>query len=111
MMNELSSQYATVRCIKKKLAKGEGERMIEKAKLKYNVTDKVSIRTIQSRFSRGKLYCRHRGTTSPMEELEPVILDIAVQRGRMNQPLTNVEGLELANSLICPNSKLDAKVK
>ena len=45
-----------------------------------------------------------------MEALEPAILDIAIQQGRMNQPLTVTEGLQLANSLIKKGSKTEADV-
>ena len=45
-----------------------------------------------------------------MASIEPAILKIAVQKSKMNQPLTVAEGLQLANSLIRPGSKLESKV-
>ena len=45
-----------------------------------------------------------------MAKLEPAILEIALQRGKMNQPLTVEEGLYLSNSLIKPGSKTEAAV-
>ena len=45
-----------------------------------------------------------------MAAIESTILEIAVQKSKMNQPLTVAEGLQLANSLIRPGSKLESKV-
>ena len=60
-----------------------------------------------TRFQRNSLRCSHRGTVSPMASLEPLIFEIALQKGRMNQPLTVGEGLRLSNSLIKPGSKIE----
>ena len=46
-----------------------------------------------------------------MEAIEPAIIQIAIQQGRMNQPLTVAEGLQLSNSLIKKGSKLENDVK
>ncbi len=40
------------------------------------------------------------GPKSPVEEIEPVLLNFAAQRQEAGQPLKPSEGLELANSLI-----------
>ena len=45
-----------------------------------------------------------------MAPLETIILEIALQKGRMNQPLTVEEGLHLSNSLIKPSSKIEEDV-
>jgi len=83
---------------------------VNEAKQKYNITTSISVNTIKSRIQRKKLECKHRGTESPMAMIEAAILEIAIQRGRMNQPLTVAEGLHLANSLIKPGSELEKDV-
>ena len=69
--------------------------------MKYGDTcDTIPIKTIQTRFRSNTMSVSHRGTKSPMSYLEPVLLQIVIQRGKMNQPLTVTEGLQLANSMI-----------
>ena len=48
----------------------------------------------------------HRGTSYPMEALEPAILEIAILTGRMNQPLN----FQLSNSLTKKVSKIEVDV-
>ena len=86
--------------------------LLTKHTKKYDVRNGsiVSQSTIRSRVLRNRLTCKHRCTRTPMEALEPAILDIAIQQGRMNQPLTVTEGLQLANSLIKKGSKTEADV-
>ena len=78
--------------------------MVNKTKEKYGVDDNVSFNTIKSRFQRKSIICNHRGIESPMAVVEPAILEISIQRGKMNQLLTVAKGLLLANSLIKPGS-------
>ena len=114
MMNEISKQYYDLRRTNntKRLGKGVLEEIIKKAQEKYNVRNKdVPLSTIRSRLYQNSIECNHRGTSSPMEAIEPAILQIAIQRGRMNQPLTVAEGLQLSNSLIKKGSKLENDVK
>jgi len=114
MMNEICEKYHEVRRTggMKRLGKGVLDRIINEAHKKYDVRNgsTVSQSTIRSRVLRCRLTCKHRGTRTPMEALEPAILEIAIQRGRMNQPLTVTEGLQLANSLIKKGSKTEADV-
>ena len=42
-----------------------------------------------------------------MAPLESALLEIAIQIGKMNQPLTVNEGLQLANSMIKPGSNTE----
>ena len=64
----------------------------------------------KSRFQQEGTICNHRGTESPMPVVEPAILEIAIQRGKMNQPLIVAKGLLLAKSMIKPGSKLEKDV-
>ena len=45
-----------------------------------------------------------------MSTAEPALLEIVIQRGKMNQPLTVQEGLQLANSMIKPGSVTERNV-
>jgi hypothetical protein len=84
--------------------------MIDAALKKYKVSTKISGKTILSRYVRKKLKCNHRDTETPMAPLEPAILEIAIQKGLMNQPLTVTEGLHLCNSLIKKSSSVKRDV-
>ena len=114
MMNYLAEEYTKVRLTYQKIHKSQFEIILDKAKEKYKVEENVDVRSvqrcIQRRFERKSLQCHHRGTESPMAKLEPAILEIALQQGKMNQPLTVEEGLYLSNSLIKPGSKTEAAV-
>ena len=115
IMNEICEKFLEVRRTSdmKRLGKGVLDRIIKEVHKKYNVSNGstiVSQSTIRSRVLRNSPTCKHRGTRTPMEALEPAILEIAIQRGRMNQPLTVAEGLQLANSLIKKGSKTETEV-
>ena len=110
MINELSREYANARRTYQKLKPGTTKKMIEEARKKYKVSTKVSAKTLMTRYSRNKLEVKHRGTVSPMAPLEPAILEIAIQKGLMNQPLTVSEGLQLCNSLIKKGSSIERDV-
>ena len=59
-----------------------------------------------------KLYVNREGglRISPMAAIELAIIDIAIQKSNMNQPLTVAKGLQLENSLIKLGPKLDSDV-
>ena len=115
MINHITEKYAeSRRTSNSRTRKGLLHTLIEEAKVKYNVSEPICYKNVQScvqtRFKRKSLACSHRGTVSPMTPLEPIILEIALQRGRMNQPLTVEEGLHLSNSLIKAGSKVEEDV-
>ena len=93
MINHITEKYAEQRLtLNSRTPKGLLHAIFEEAKVKYNVSDKINFKNVQkcvqTRFQRNSLSCSHRGTVSPMAPLEPLILEIALQKGRMNQPLT-----------------------
>ena len=53
----------------------------------------------------------HCGTPTPIAPLEPVLIEIVIQRDKMNQPLVAGEGLQLANSMIKSGSDIEKKRK
>ena len=42
-----------------------------------------------------------------MTPLEPALLEIVIQRSKMNQPITVDEGLQLSNSMVKPGSNVE----
>ena len=93
MMNEIVQNYSDLMNTYPKLPNGEVHKIIEHAKEKYGVSQTISYNTIKSRYHRKKIQYKHRGTETPMAAIEPAILEIAVQKSKMNQPLTVAEVL------------------
>ena len=81
--------------------------IVKEANNKWNTNEKISIKTIQSRYRRNNLFAEHCGTPTPMAPLESALLEIAIQIGKMNQPLTVNEGLQLANPMIKAGSNIE----
>jgi hypothetical protein len=86
-----------------RLAKGELDSIIMKAKTKYNVHPANSIckSTIQSRYKRNNLDpATSQGTPTPMAAIEPYLVEVILQVARMRRPINATAGLHLANSMI-----------
>ena len=61
----------------------------------------IKQRTIISRISRNSFHVDNcNNQTSPLLPIEPLLLQIALWKQDMGQPITPSEGIELANSLI-----------
>jgi hypothetical protein len=61
----------------------------------------INLSTVLSRMKSGhKFKVKHRGTVSPMIDIEAHLLGIILCRAALGQPISCAEGLELANSLI-----------
>ena len=115
MINYITEKYAEQRLtLNSRTPKGLLHALFKEAKVKYNVSETINFKNVQkcvqTRFQRNSLRCSHRGTVSPMVPLEPLILEIALQKRRINQSLTVEEGLYLSNSLIKPGSKSEKDV-
>ena len=67
--------------------------IVSETNIKFNINEKIIIKTIQSRYCRKILNVEHRGTSTPMAPLEPALLEVVIQKRKMNQPLTVDEGL------------------
>ena len=74
--------------------------MIADKKRLFGVKDKIPLATVRSRVRRGNLDPSHPGTKSPFEEAEAALVVICVQMGKIRQPLTCTEGMQLMNDLI-----------
>ena len=95
-----------------KVPRGTLANIIKEAREKFNLPKSYEIkeRTIRSRVNRKHLHAVHRGKESPMTEVEELLVEIALQKDSMNQPITASEGLMLANSLI-EGTELEDRVK
>jgi hypothetical protein len=86
---------------KARLRKGSLNEIIDLAKKKYSVPDSIiiSTQTVRQRLKRGKNN-GHAGHKSPMEDVEPYLVELIKKLAEMRTPVTTAQGLELANSLI-----------
>jgi hypothetical protein len=93
------------RSSKKRLRYGLLDDIIKSAKKKYSVPDDVTIRKdcICQRVKRN-LASNHAGQQSPMIEIEPYLVELIIKLSSIHMPITSVQGLELANSLIAGSS-------
>jgi hypothetical protein len=85
------------------LPKGFLKDLIAAQKEVFNLPPEHNIptQTIYSRMRSDRSeQSSHRGTPSPMATLEKTVVEIAIQMGRIRQPLTPTEALCLVNSLI-----------
>ena len=110
VVNYVSQKYGELKLNRIRIRKGMFNEIVKEANEKFDTNEKISIKTIQSRYRRNKLFVEHRGTPTAMAPLEPALLEIVIQMGKMNQPLTVNEGLQLANSMIKPGSNIEKNV-
>ena len=112
IVNDVSKIYQDLKLTNKRIKNGSLKMIIEEAKLKYGLPKEcnIPIKTIQSRYRRNRPIVSHRGTVFPMEKIEPALLQIVIQKGKMNQPLSVNEGLQLANSMIKVGSQTEKNV-
>ena len=94
MVNKISKKYDDLKHTNWILPDGEFQKNGNTAKETYDIDKSVSFDTIRSQYNREKILSEHRGrTVSPMAAIETAIVDIAIQKSNMNQPMTVAEGL------------------
>ena len=102
--NEITRKYAEVLRKNKtqRVRKGLLNEIIEDVRKKKGIKDKISPLAIRKRVQRNSLDNHHLagGQVSPLQRIEPIIVNIIVQMARMRQCLTPSKGLLLVNSLI-----------
>ena len=102
--NEITRRYAEVLRKKKtdRVRKGLLDEIIEEVRNKKGIKENISPRAIRKRVPRNSLNNHHLagGQVSPLQRIEPIIVNIIVQMARMRQCLTLSKGLLLVNSLI-----------
>ena len=87
-----------------RVRKEEYNKILENTKIKFNLLLK-DVNLQREQFIQGfkgnwKLLIAHLGPESPMRAVEVHLLDIILQLAVMHQPITPMEAIELANSLI-----------
>ena len=111
-MSSIAFDYATEltarKADKKRVAKGFLADLIKKKQVQFSVVSVISIQTIRSRVKRNNLNPNHPGTLSPIAEAEKALVVIAIQMGKIRQPLTCEEGIGLINDLIKNSPQQDA---
>jgi len=100
-VREFHEMKSKNRSKKARLRKGSLNEIIDLAKKKYSVPDSIiiSTQTMRQRLKRGKNN-GHAGHKSPMEDVEPYLVELIKKLAEMRTPVTTAQGLELANSLI-----------
>mmetsp|Transcript_25081 Transcript_25081/g.35923 ORF Transcript_25081/g.35923 Transcript_25081/m.35923 type:complete len:179 (+) Transcript_25081:210-746(+) len=76
-------------------------KIIQKVKVLHDIPGDVLInhQTVRKRCARNSKN-GNSGHTSPMAEIEPYIVELAIKLAEMRVPITSKQGLQLANSLI-----------
>ena len=111
MVNYIAETYEELRHTNKRMKKYLFDDIVNDAKRNFGATcDTISMKTIQPRFQQNNMIINHRGTKFPMSYLEPALLEIVIQRGKINQPLTVTEELQLENSIVKVGSVKEGKV-
>jgi hypothetical protein len=69
--------------------RGTLHQIIEDAKKRHNVTHlDISKATIRTRIKRRSLAPSHHGLVSPMEQIEPMLVELCIQLGHARQPVS-----------------------
>lgn len=86
----------------KRTTRGTFAFIIVDCKAKHNIPEgmHISVETLRSRAKRGNFKGGNVGNTSPMEDVEPYIVELIGQLAKMRVPITRRQGLQLANLLI-----------
>ena len=74
MVNYVSKKYGENKLNGIGIKKGMFNEIVKEANNKYNTNEKISIKTIQSRYCRNNVFVEHCGTPTPMAPLESALL-------------------------------------
>ncbi len=109
-LEELITKCAIIYDEKLKEAKKAGLRFIPNGTLKKIVNKEevnsglsvntISLETVRSRVKRGNLTAYNKNQQSPINKIEPIIVEFCVRLGKMGCPLTKTTVIELANDII-----------
>ena len=96
--NALDEVAKTGKCRTKK---GLLDQIIQDVKKRHNVEHfEIPPATVRKRILRKNLAPPHRGLVSPMEKIEPMLVELCIRLGRARQPLKCKDFLPLVNSII-----------
>ncbi len=101
-----SESHKRARSQNRRARKGELTSIIRECKEKHSVPDNIIIdpECICSRVKRGKRHGGISGNASPMDEIEPYLVELIGQLEKMRVPISCRQGLALANSIITGTS-------
>lgn len=86
---------------RKKLANGTAAKVCREAEEHLSLKENsIKVETMLSRYKRGNVDGRGKGHVSPVEAMEPILVDFCIKLARMGQPLGKEQVLCLANDLI-----------
>ncbi len=110
-VRELNEMKSKIKNNKTRVKKGSLKKIIALAKKKFCVPNSIIITTqmVRQRLKRGKNN-GHAGHKTPMEDVEPYLVELIKNLSDMRTPITTSQGLELANSLIVGKS-VETKLK
>jgi hypothetical protein len=87
-----------------RLPKGGLKKIIKRAKLQNGLENEndwtIPVDSVRSREKAGNVSNVYRGPPSPLAPVEPLLVELCIQRSRMGQPLAQHEGILLVNSII-----------
>ena len=100
-MKKKQSMPVNDKGVQQRVPKGFLTHEIKKAARKYCVTPtRIKAETIKTRAKRGNPSGANRATTSPLAEVEPLIVDYCIKMGELRQPLSRPNVIALARDLI-----------
>jgi len=90
---KMLAKYADLGCL---------DKIVEKFKKKYGLDNNVEMsrETIRSRSYKNRRIVKGMGPVSPMEEVEPILIDLIIKMSNIRRYLTLTQRLFLANDLI-----------
>ncbi len=84
----------------KRLMKGYLEEVIAQKQEEFGVSNKISASTIKSCMYRGSLAPTHQGFSPPLLDAELALVEICIQMGKTQQPLTHDEAIAIMKDMI-----------
>jgi hypothetical protein len=105
--NDAAEIFSKLKTANKKLPHGGLDRIIKRAKVQNGLENEtkwtISASSVRSRHFENIKATNGvvgRGPASPLAPVEPLLVELCIQRSRMGQPLSQGEGIMLVNSII-----------
>ena len=115
--NEIAQKYNKLReaaaRTESRVKYGSLKKIIQTVKSNRNIKADISSSAIRKRVQRNSLVSHHvaGGQVSPLQKIEPIIIDIILQMARIRQCLSPSKGLKLVNSIIKGTNIQDELIK
>jgi hypothetical protein len=104
--DDAAAIYSKIKRTEKILPRGGLVQIIKRAKLHHGLENEanwtISPSSVRSRYRDSVSSSNRvvRGPESPLAAVEPLLVELCIQRARMGQPLSQSEGILLVNSII-----------